>query len=246
MPRPKSRQKNPQLILNAAKRVPQHWIEPDAFLRYWPVIRWLCARSKLLKVLEVGSGDFGLSTYLDYPLVKTDVNFVSKKSGAKNKVSANALALPFQDKYFDLVFGVDLFEHIFPEQRKSVFREMLRVARERVVLIFPCGEEARDQDFRLAEIYRAKSGQTLSILEEHRKIPFPSEIEIKSWLGGRPVKKWRIQNSFHLNWRKYLINGWLQQKKWAIVLAELILSFPSASRFLHFGNCYRRILTIDV
>jgi ubiquinone/menaquinone biosynthesis C-methylase UbiE len=57
-------------------------------------------------------------------------------SGVENVVG-NAVALPFADRAFDMIFSLGMLEHQPPERQLGIVREMSRVARTAVVLSVP-------------------------------------------------------------------------------------------------------------
>lgn len=230
-------------LVAAASRFPDLWIEPDAFLRYLPVIQWIKRQKSFLRILEIGSGDFGLTTYLKYPVVKADIKF-NRSSPRSPRLAADAAALPFRDKSFDLVFSADLLEHVSPESRIQILQEAVRVSRGRVMMIFPCGAEARESDCRLAFQYRKEHGRGLSILEEHGQIPFPEESEIRGWINSVPdlAAHCAVEKSFNLCIRESLILAWLHARFYPI---KVLMEIPWIFLFFHFGKCYRRILTLE-
>lgn len=233
-----------KLFWSAARRVPALWIEPDAYLRYQPVIEWLHRNGKNAKVLEIGSGDFGLVSYLKYPVVRTDIQF-NRRSPAASRVQANAVKLPFRDKTFDLVFSADLLEHVHPQDRVRIVEESVRVSRKNVLMIFPCGVRAREQDFRIARKFEKEFCLELAILKEHERFLFPEEKEIEAWrkaVSSRAAR-WTITKSFNLGLREFFISCWLRGHA---EFVEGIMKLPLISFFLHPGRCYRRVLAIEV
>ena len=237
-----------RLIIKSARRVPTFWIEPDAFLRYLPIIQWILNRNSSQKILEIGSGDFGLSTYFKYPLIKVDISFQRPQQPFSWKVKADALKLPFPDHSFDLVFSVDLLEHILPSNRIKILEEMVRISKKEVIAIFPCGEEARAQDLAIASKFEKDTGRKLEILRAHEEIPFPEESEIVNWkklLSGR-IKNFDVLKLFNLKLREKLIRGWLRQNHSAIRVAHLLIKSRLLGRLLDFGTCYRRLFKLKI
>jgi hypothetical protein len=91
-------------------------------------------------------------------------------------VLASAAALPFGDRSFDGVVVSDVLEHVPPDQRMSVIREAIRVARTVAIFGFPSGPKALECDVRLAEAYDRSREERPDWLEEHmRHQPFPTE-----------------------------------------------------------------------
>jgi hypothetical protein len=77
-------------------------------------------------------------------------------------------ALPFEDKAFDVVVSTDVLEHMPESARAPHVADLLRVARDRVVLCFPVGTETKSASerriqVRLEQVY----GVVLPFLEDH-------------------------------------------------------------------------------
>jgi SAM-dependent methyltransferase len=83
--------------------------------------------------------------------------------------------LPFRDRSFDAVVVSDVVEHVAPGLRKRVVNEALRVARQLVVIGYPCGPSAFDLDRKLFREYQTRNLATPSWLQEHMLHPFPDE-----------------------------------------------------------------------
>ncbi len=100
----------------------------DYFERYLFVIRFLkCLERKLrkqLRIVEVGSGPGSPLRRYFSNTVLLDVEF-----NIDIDVVADAAHLPFRDKVFDIAVAVDLLEHIIPDKRNSVLKELFRVAK---------------------------------------------------------------------------------------------------------------------
>lgn len=224
------------------------WIEPDAFLRYLPVIRWIETQAKPLAILEVGSGDFGLSTYLPEPIVKVDLKFSRASRPTIPKARGNTAKLPFKSGSFDLVFSVDLLEHLHPDLRLTALKEMVRVARKQVLAIFPCGEKSKRQDLELALEFQKRRNQSLDVLQAHEPLAFPEMRDIRNWEKclARETKSWRIRKSFNLSARKMLIRGWLFESPRIISAIRFLVEHPIFLYPLCLGSSYRRIVLISL
>lgn len=57
------------------------------------------------------------------------------RSGSKvRRVVANALALPFRDRSFDVVTSAHFFHHLTPDENRRMLRDALRIARRGVII----------------------------------------------------------------------------------------------------------------
>jgi len=91
--------------------------------------------------------DVGCETCLAYPhfmklgLEYSGIDFTEKfvdydvERGIDVRL-ASAMDIPFEDSSFDSVFCKDLLEHIHPDDVLTVIREMLRVARRQVFIVW--------------------------------------------------------------------------------------------------------------
>lgn len=157
-------------------------------IRYAPIMRMLknCRPSN---ICEIGSGSQGLGRYeRNLKFTGVDLDF-SDYSGSKQPVASNMVAvqakadgLPFQDGAFDFVFSLDMIEHIQPQERKAVIKEMIRISSEVCVMAFPCGDAARENDAKMREFYRARGAAPPGWLEEHLKAGFPQLREVEGIL----------------------------------------------------------------
>jgi SAM-dependent methyltransferase len=153
-------------------------------IRYALVHRFLRSRRRG-SVLEVGSGSLGLGRYYRrIGFTGVDLEFTDY-GGARgiaarnmNAIRADARRLPLRDDAYDLVFSLDMVEHLSPPDRPSVIREMVRVARRDVVVAFPCGEAAQEVEFALAARLRSEGKPVPGWLEEHAAIGFPMPEEM--------------------------------------------------------------------
>lgn len=110
-------------------------------------------RTNASSILEVGCGDGNNLALLrdalpEARLVGCDISegriaFARKYHGERRLDAtfevADATCMPFEDKSFDVVFSLYCLEHL-PAEFPGAVREMLRVARSKVVLIEPIPE----------------------------------------------------------------------------------------------------------
>lgn len=140
----------------------------------------LVRRWQPLTVLDVGSGNHGLSEYWsDGVVIKTDLAPPLAKTSAPFVV-ADAASLPFRDGAVDLVLSLDLLEHLAPKHRGAAIAEMCRVGRDRVLLGCPLGSVARRSDSALRRMLEIADRDPPSWLVEHASHPYPEIADIAS------------------------------------------------------------------
>ena len=82
--------------------------------------------------------------------------------------------LPVPDRHVDLVTSTDVLEHLPPADRPEHLAELVRVARARVVLCFPCGSVAKDaSERRLGARLEEEFGVRFDFLDEHLEHGLP-------------------------------------------------------------------------
>jgi SAM-dependent methyltransferase len=146
----------------------------DHLVRYDPVLR-LLGETPDATVLEVGSGSEGIA----YWLPRSDVTSVDPAIPGRE---GDARSLDFPDDSFDVAVALDMLEHIRPEERSGVLRELVRVARQRVILGFPSGARAFEVDVGLGRMLDRRGQRHTDWLDEHLRHGFPDASEVKAEL----------------------------------------------------------------
>jgi hypothetical protein len=113
----------------------------------------------------------------------TAVDLTFERAVAGERVTADARALPFPDRSFDVVVALDMLEHVPRSDRSAVLDELARVSRRRLIVGCPTGPRALECDRALARMLdRRAETYAGSWLEEHLEHGFPSEDELDSAL----------------------------------------------------------------
>jgi len=168
-----------------------------------------------LKILDVG-GSPGLLTYF---LPKDDIYILDgAPSPAGRFVHGDGTTLPFRDKAFDIVTGVDVLEHIAPPMRRAFINELKRTAKEYLFIAAPFNTEAvAEAEGMLYDIIKAAKGEEHAFLKEH--------IEY-----GLPVQKAVTDTLSEGGWQTISVpNGAL--KRWLPMMALSI--YVTGDRFLN-------------
>lgn len=253
----------PGIIKEALKEI-YLWSQRDYLIRYLPVLRELDHFSELNSVLEVGSGPLGLSRYTKRRVVGVDLKTTGPHYQNMLLIGASAGSLPFKDSSFDLVVSLDMLEHIPPEGRADVIRELFRVAKNKIFLGVPTFETAKEFEDRVRRIYERKingwkgSSQSRqefikrnSFLLEHNEFGLPKESEVLSCFnkcvaaGNDKAKIKIIDNESIFVWY-YAVLGDMKYNylRWFMTTVFFILLFPLLAR-IKFGGCYRKIFIIE-
>ena len=159
-------------------------------MRYLPIARLIeQERAGEEKILEVGSGPKGVKAYFpDQAVVAVDVDFDSRDGPASSgvfPVLASAESLPFRDGAFPFVVCVDVLEHIRPQNRGNVIRELLRVASRKVYLAFPVRGSCEAWEKTLSRMHMLFRKEVPGWLREHMENGLPEEKEVLTFLGEK-------------------------------------------------------------
>jgi SAM-dependent methyltransferase len=199
------------------------------------------------KVLEVGSAGEGFGRYADVDLTAVEPRGSDGAVIGRTRVlRASGTALPFPDGSFDAVLSVDVLEHVPPEERTAFIKECLRVARGRVVLIFPSGKGAETQDEELVERARRFGADPDGMLEEHRRNGLPSAKEVAGMISSlAPDADVRVGKSLNLKVRRWIMRRWTASSRPGdLILYRLGVLLLFFRRRLDGGDCYRAVIDV--
>ena len=152
----------------------------DQAIRYHAVVEFL-SRHRVSEVLEVGSGSSGLAAFWPGQVTGLDLRFDGTPLPNLRVVKGSALHLPFDNRSFEAIVCVDVFEHLPKDGRSPAFSELLRVARRLVWLAFPAGNAALRTDRAIARMGRMLRRPTPGWLIEHLENSFPASRETLDW-----------------------------------------------------------------
>jgi len=216
-------------------------------LRYLPVYEDLENNFKPdARILDVGSGEFGLATYCrsKFNITGTDIDFGGQREKNLKIVRASAEKLPFKDRSFDAVVSIDMLEHLSPEIRKMAISEMIRVSNNKVYLSFPTGNFSRHIDMAISRYYKLTHGQELPFLKEHLMFGLPKTKDIEGFIknslrankkSGEITKK---GNTNSLLWFILLLLGFSEVNLLTSFYHKLLFFLPILN-LMHFWPTYR-------
>lgn len=226
----------------------------DVGVRNYPIakhIKRLDPR-KRWKILDVGSGVMGIASFLPgWKVVGIDRKVAEGVPRCIPLLEGSATSLPFSDYSWDAVICVDVLEHLSPAERDLVLIELLRVARNLVVVAFPFGEGARDADRRMSDAYAAIGSCPPQWVLEHLCHPYPDILELETQLEKLRedtfhMEYWYIFNE-HLTFQglhRYLARAFLPAYKVFTLLCSFAL--PLLARAPSQEKSYRCIFFILV
>lgn len=215
---------------------------PEVAVRYLPVVREIKSLGEVT-VLEVGSGGLGIAPYLGRPVTGLDVKFDPPFHPFLKRVEGKSTKMPFADKSFDVVIGIDVLEHMDKSDREKTIAEMKRVARKRVIVAVPVGNLAQRQDQQLSYEYQKIKGKKFPFLMDHEKYGLPERKEIKKLLGENV----REEENESLALRKFLMRGWMAETFLAkLFYWKILLLFIWLFKFFERPPYYRVIFYADM
>jgi hypothetical protein len=136
----------------------------DAYLRYRNV-------SKLLAPYMVL--DAGAATGSKLSLYREDIKCTScdLRVGQGVDVVSDVRFLPFKSKCFDTAAAVDVLEHLPEKFRNIAIKELIRVAKKKVVIHMPLQDnvyfKGREYDILFSNLYRRIKKRQNTVTEEH-------------------------------------------------------------------------------
>ncbi len=158
------------------------------FTRYAFVVDFI--REKRLparaRVLEVGSGSFGLGAFIGKRVVGVDSYFEQERHALLIRVRGHAGQLPFRDGSFELVVSLDLIEHVPSECRAEVIADMFRLSSSLLIIGCPIGKTAESCDRAFAAWLRRAGKQVPWWVSEHFERGVPTELEMLSAIKSIP------------------------------------------------------------
>jgi GT2 family glycosyltransferase len=154
-------------------------------------------------ILDIGGSEGLTARFLpDQHVVALDL-----RDAPELAVRGSATNLPFRDRAFDAVTGLDLLEHIPVAVRPGVLRESARVSRELVVFAGPYEDDGvAEVEEHVQRFFVGLFGQPNEWLEEHAQFGRPNfdscadvlsaQGLTTSWFGSNPLRLWsRVQQA---------------------------------------------------
>lgn len=213
-------------------------------LRYAPIVR-LVRERRPRALLEVGSGSQGLAYYLrGQPVVGTDLAFAEPIAGNLTPVRASALQLPFRANAFDTVVSSDMMEHLAEKDRAPALAEMLRVAREHLVIGFPSGADGERTDREIADELTCRGTPLPGWLTEHFEHRYPTAAALLRELPHGAEHVGTLRNSSCRVHKSVIVGE--TRRPWSRILRKLdsVALVGALSPWLDHSPTYREILIL--
>lgn len=240
-------------MLKTIKNIIFKNLSTDIAFRYYPVLD-LIRKNHFndLKILEFGSGDYGIAPFLKRKIVGLDINFSSQKYDLLEKFEYGGSIFPFSNNQFDLTLSVDSFEHIIPSERQMIVDEILRVTKKAVILMIPCGALSSNADKNLKKFFYKKNGRSDRFLDEHITNGLPEKSEVFKMIragaekNGKEVIFMKSRKMLNLKIRFFFMKCMMSNNFLLKIIYYLFLILLPFRKFLNFGACYREIFLIEL
>ena len=227
-------------------------------LRYIPIIKEITKTFKgnlkgSKSILEVGSGEFGISTYISpgHKITAVDTDFGLLRDKSFRAVKGSADKLPFANDSFSVSLSVDMLEHLPRKVREKSVDEMVRVSRDGMYLAFPSGRISTIIDGIISRYYRLTHKQKLAFLDEHKTHGLPGEKEIISYLvksakaRSKKIKIRTFGNTNALVWLGLLFLGFSEVSPLTSLFRKSLHLLPFLS-LINFWPAYRRMVFVEI
>lgn len=225
---------------------------PEVALRYLPIADEIKKYDTITDILEVGSGGLGIAPYLNKVVTGIDTSFKPPYHPKLIKIKGSVLKLPFEDQSYDCVISADLIEHLAPQIRSKAINEMMRVAKDLIIISVPCGKLSYIQDLELSNYYKKIFNTKYDFFQQHCKFGLPEKKEIldkiryASKLYKRKLKI-IIKGNENLAIQKFLMHGWITKNPIKnIIFRKFFLLLIPLFRFLDREPYYRQIFIIKI
>jgi GT2 family glycosyltransferase len=225
----------------------------DLWHRYYQAARLIdqiCGSSEsFIKVLDVGCNVATLLSEMLDParvqIVRADVIAGPPDDPDYIPLQPDA-PLPVENGSFDVVLALEVVEHVPRDRRRDFVADLVRVARQAVVISCPVASRAVAEAERLVnDAYQLRHGAPHPFLQEHLELGVPTADELRDLLHqiGRPyqiypglsVERWLAAN--------LLSEGLLELSQGMRLQKELANSFQATESDIA-SNPYRQMVVI--
>lgn len=216
---------------------------PDAALRYLPIVDFLKQKGwDRLKILEVGSGSYGITPYLKQEVIGVDISFDEPNFPLLKQVKGEATKLPFKEDSLEIVILSDVLEHLPFSERAKALDEAIRAAKTAVVVSGPFGKEAYSQDVKLAN-YSKKIGRVHNFFEDHLKFGLPEKEDVLGHKNNKIKNIKTIGEYTNLNVRELIMKIYIS---YYYLYLKGLMPFVPILRELNMKPCYRTCFLITL
>ena len=225
----------------------------DIAFRYLPVVE-LIKKNKFNRstILEIGSGDLGITPYYSGEVIGIDISFDQPSSRQLKKIKIDGPIFPFKDNEFETSISIDVFEHIKPEERLAYFIEIFRVTRKGFILVLPVGNLSYEHDKKLGDYFFKIHNKKDKFINEHLENNLPSiavlhhELFRAAELSEKKIELTEEKKLLNLTIRQMLMEFKISKSRFKKIIYFSFLSLARFQSIFNFGECYRRLFFIKI
>ncbi len=235
----------------------------EVMLRYAPVKKVIAELADHGRILEIGGGSEGFSSFTDRKIFGVDMHFSRPLNSNIVPCVASAYRMPFPDNAFDAVISMDMLEHIPANHYNEVIAEIVRLSKRIVILGFPSGTRAAEMEKKINAIHMKMFNVAHFWLGEHIANGLPDagiiESEFRKALPDnscmKVINNVNVHIFFLIRYFDIVLGnpslGRDFQPKGSSVSKPIIkrllsrLLYP-VLRFINTGECYRKIFIITM
>lgn len=253
--------------LFALKYTPWYRWHPNIAIRYLPAVEWIRRQqstinpakqdsaprdNQQLTILEIGSGGLGIAPYLNMPVTGVDTEFMPPFHPLLNRVIGDVTKLKFINDSFDIVVNIDMLEHLPRQKRQQAVSEMMRVAKNYLIIGVPCGKLAMEHDRKIRSDYINRHKAGYKFADEHIKFGLPEEVDILNHIqtSARYLNKEveiEIEGNMNLRLRSFLMWGWMSGNVIIdIIFRKVFLLLIPLFKLLDREPYYRKIFFVKI
>lgn len=229
----------------------------DQFQRYKTAQLFLTQIKRLtgsdrLKILEVGANEqFNLEKMMpDEDISYVDIHVPEYLKQNDKYIEADACDLNgINDGEFDVVVGLDIFEHIDHAKKALFLKEINRVSNGYALISAPFGSESVcTAEKRANEFFRALTGKDHLWLKEHIDLTLPDFSETLETLKAADIKSFIFRHGRLDIWENLLSVYFMSYARPELTsYRELIERYYNGNLYFHdiSGDCYRTFLLMS-
>jgi hypothetical protein len=225
---------------------------PEVALRYLPIVDDLNKDKSLKKIIEIGSGGLGITPYLNRNITGFDIAFSPPFHSKLKRIIGNAVNISLPKNSFDAVLSVDTLEHMNKISRIQAISEMFKIAKKKIIIAVPSGNDSQKQDEELDSIFYQRFGKKYHFLDEQIHLGLPEEKEMINAIklaSAKWHKKFHLRtyNNENLKLRKFLMLGFMTKNVFVnFCHRKIMLFFIPILKLINHKPTYRKIFIIDL
>lgn len=165
----------------------------DQFQRYnnvASIINNLRQTGQIFNILEVGANEHqNLEKFLpEDQITYLDIQLPDKLQSNPKYLLGDATSMVFPDNKYNIVVALDVFEHIFPEDRVKFINEIYRVSSDFFVITAPFhSTKVVEAERRVNAVYKTIFNKNFIWLEEHMMNGLPDINNLTEYLYSQGI-----------------------------------------------------------